>query len=85
MAEVGGEPGAAPPPAAGTALSCVVQLAGSWLSIPASPSPLGAGLHWKCCLVLWGPSAAVMVVFLGRHLPALLEVFKKGEWVWLWG
>lgn len=26
-----------------------------------------------------------MVVFLGRHLPALLEVFKKGEWVWLWG
>lgn len=26
-----------------------------------------------------------MVVFLGRHLPALLEVFKKGEWVWLGG
>lgn len=25
-----------------------------------------------------------MVVFLGRHLPALLGLFKKkGEWVWL--
>lgn len=29
---------------------------------------------------------AVMVVFLGRHLPALLGLFKKkGEWVWLGG
>lgn len=27
---------------------------------------------------------AVMVVFLGRHLPVLLGLFKKkGEWVWL--
>lgn len=27
-----------------------------------------------------------MVVFLGRHLPALLGLFKKqGEWVWLGG
>lgn len=48
---------------------------------PCVPSPLGAALYGRCCLVLGEVKLQDMVVFLGRHLPALLEVFKKGEWV----
>lgn len=80
MAKVGGEPGAAPPPPARTA-------PGSWLG--ACFVSVGPESPWGCAVskvlsgalgrLRWRPSAADMVVFLGRHLLALLEVFKKGE------
>lgn len=51
------------------------------------PLGCGEGVAWRFGEFGVGTVAsAVMVVFLGRHLPALLGLFKKkGKWVWLRG
>lgn len=86
VAMVGGEPRAVPPPPARAVLAagwelalhpCIPESPWGWAVSKVLPGALGR-LRWR-------PSAADMVVFLGRRLPVLLEVFKKkGEWVWLW-
>lgn len=84
MAKVGGGPGEQP-----FSLPCPGSAQHSWAGQRTASLSAGlwgrrlAGHSGEVGIATVRLAPAVMVVFRGRHLPALLGLFKKkGEWMW---